>query len=68
MLILLIYNNFLPKIITKNRCKLLAKALHTPDNEEEENIDEEDKKYYPRHKIFWPFDNMKKLYQKNIIF
>ena len=39
---LTIYTNFLQNIISKNRYKLLASALHIPDDDNENNNDEED--------------------------
>ena len=63
-----IYTNFLPNIISKNRYKLLASALHIPDDDNENNNDEEDNSQNdPRHKIIWLLDNMKVLFQKYYI-
>jgi len=63
-----IYTNFLQKIISKNRYKLLASALHIPDDDNENINDEEDNSQYdPRYKIIW-LDNMKVLFQKYYIF
>lgn len=40
-----IYNNFLLKIIKKNRYRLLVKIIQIPDNDEEKDIENENKKY-----------------------
>ena len=54
-----IYTNFLPRIINKNRYKLLASAWHIPGfGNENMNNEEDNSQYEPKHKIIRLLDNM----------
>ncbi len=53
-----IYTNSLPRIINKNRYKLLATVLHISGDDNENMNDEEDNSQYDQHKIIRLLDNM----------